>query len=124
MGKKNEAGNLVTCPECEKPVNAQGFVGHMRFKHGIVKNSKEVFKGVKNEATNAEKAVRLFEIMDRLDECRKRKDRVEGMDNGPIVELLWRDEAVCAIRRGLELQEANILEELRDLGYVQAREDS
>ncbi len=124
MAKKKESGSFVHCPECDQPVNARGFSGHMRFKHGVVTNSKEVFKGVKNEATNAGNATRLFELMDTLDECRKRKARVDEMDEGPIFPLLWRDEAASAIRRGLEIEEANVLKELKGLGYFEAPEES
>ncbi len=123
MAKKVE-GNSVVCPECEKPVSAQGFAGHMRWKHQIDSNPKEIFKAVKNEATNAEKAGRLFQLMDTLKECRERKERVDELDESPIFPLLWRDEAAAAIRRGLELQEGNIIEELKSLGFAEAREDS
>ncbi len=125
MGKKTtEGGNFVNCPECAQPVNARGFSGHMRFKHGVVMNQKEVFKSAKSKATSVEEGARLFELMDSLEECRKRKVRVEEMDDSPIIPLFRRDEAAAAVRRGLEIQEANILAELKSLGYGEPPEDS
>jgi len=122
MGKKTESGLTVNCPECAKPLSLKGFQGHMRFKHGIVTaNSKGVYENVKTEANDA---ARLFRLMDTLKECRKRKEDIEDMDEGPIFPLFWRDESVAAIRRGLELQEASIFEELKSLGFVETREDS
>ena len=123
MTKK--VGTSVNCPECKKPVSLRGFSGHMRFKHGIAEaNSKEVFRDVKSDTANPNNAARLFQLMDTLIECRERKERVEGMDEGPIFPLLWRDEGAEALRKGLEMQEKLVLEELKSLGYVGTREDS
>ncbi len=125
MGKKAEGGGLVTCPECAKQLTSKGFGGHMRFKHGVsAGNTKETYDTVKNEATNAGNAGRLFQLIDTLKECRERKERVDEMDESPIFPLLWRDEAATAIRRGLDVQEARIIDELKSLGFVETRENS
>ncbi len=125
MGKKEPSGSTVNCPKCEKPVSAQGFAGHMRWKHGVDSDPKAIFKTMKNEATNAEKGVRLYELMDLLAECRDRKSRVEEMlEKAPIFPLFSRDEPAEAIKRGLEDQEKQISAELVSLGYGVREEGS
>ncbi len=124
MGKKGLKGATVNCPKCERPVSARGFSGHMRWKHNDESDQKPLFKTQKNETTNAGNATRLFQLIDTLKECRERKERVDEMDESPIFPLLWRDDAATAIRRGLEVQEAGIIDELKSLGFVETREDS
>ncbi len=126
MGKKDERGNLVNCPECEKPVSAQGFAGHMRWKHRIESNPKEIFKTVKDVAINAEKGVRLYELMDLLVECRARKEKVgEMLANVSIFPLFSREEDPAeALKRGLDAQEKDIRADLENLGWGEKREDS
>ena len=124
MAKKVE-GNSVVCPECEKSVSAQGFAGHMRWKHQIDSNPKEIFKAVKNEATNVGKGVRLYQLMDLLVECRGRKKRVDGiLDEVPLFPLFGKDEPAEALKRGLDAQEKEIRDELESLGWGASQRDS
>ena len=109
---------VVNCPDCDKAMSMRGLPGHRLFVHGVPRTKTEGVSPAKAEATNLDKSVRLLELVDALIDCRKRKLDVEEMDEGPIIPLLWRDEACAALRRGLALHEENLLREIKALGFT------
>ena len=109
---------VVNCPICHEEFDTRGLLGHIKIKHGKprseVKNLDKIIE--KAEPKKSERAERVFELVDRLREIRKRKEDLEKEDQSGFFST---DETVKSLKDGLDDLEEEIKEELEDLGIIE-----
>jgi hypothetical protein len=113
---------MVKCPHCSKRLSRQGLNGHLRFVHGV--GAADVRATMKH-GTVEDRAGRVLELMRRLKEIRAqstelKKDR-ESFDTW-WAEDRGKNAANAAFAKAFENLEAEILEELRNLGLLDKAE--
>lgn len=113
---------VVICPVCDKECDPRGLVSHIRLEHGKdkseVKNVDKILK--KAEPKKADKAKRVFELIDELKEIRKRKEELKEQDNSG---WFTDDETIQSLQDGLEQLEIDIVNELEKLGLIEFEEE-
>ena len=113
---------MVNCPHCSKRLTRQGLNGHLRFVHGI---GAEGVKATMKEGTVEDRAARVLELMKRLKEIREQRRELKD-DRHPVDAWMFpdrgRDETREAFVKAFKNLEAEILQELRNLGLVDETE--
>jgi len=113
---------LVKCPHCSRRLSLQGLNGHLRFVHGV---GAEDVRATMKAGTVEDRAARVLELMQRLKEIRTQraelKKQSESYDAWAFPDK-DNEAANAAFAKAFARLEAEILEELRNLGLLDEAE--